>query len=159
MNADDVLKYGHSEIVRIADVVPLEIWETPGVCGRWTVKDVLAHLDSYEHMLIDMVATLRGEDPGPVLRQRIELGDEFNDQQVAQYQDMAPRAVFDTYCETCERARALVAEIPAETLRQPGTLPHYGEEYAFDDMLVYQYYGHKREHKAQIAAFHDRLGG
>ena len=29
--------------------------------------------------------------------------------------------------------------------------------YALDDVLVYMYYGHKREHSAQIAAFRDRL--
>ncbi len=27
---------------------------------------------------------------------------------------------------------------------------------ALDDFLVYAYYGHKREHSAQIAAFRDR---
>jgi hypothetical protein len=26
-----------------------------------------------------------------------------------------------------------------------------------DDFIVYTYYGHKREHAAQIAAFRDRL--
>ena len=39
--------------------------------------------------------------------------------------------------------------------RQSGTLPWYGMEYALDDFLVYIYYGHKREHSAQIAAFRD----
>jgi len=29
--------------------------------------------------------------------------------------------------------------------------------YALDDVIVYMYYGHKREHNAQIAAFRDRL--
>jgi hypothetical protein len=30
-------------------------------------------------------------------------------------------------------------------------------EYALDDFIVYQYYGHKREHCAQIAVFRDKL--
>jgi proline iminopeptidase len=29
-------------------------------------------------------------------------------------------------------------------------------EYALDDFIVYNYYGHKREHSAQIAVFRDR---
>jgi hypothetical protein len=33
----------------------------------------------------------------------------------------------------------------------------YGKEYALDDFVVYMYYGHKREHGAQVAGFHDRL--
>ena len=44
---------------------------------------------------------------------------------------------------------------PAE--HQAGTLPWYGMAYSLDDVLVYMYYGHKREHSAQIAAFRDRL--
>ncbi len=51
----------------------------------------------------------------------------------------------------------MVAQLSSETLRQNGTLPWYGEGYALDDFLVYAYYGHKREHSAQIAAFRDRL--
>ncbi len=51
----------------------------------------------------------------------------------------------------------MVGRIPSETLRQNGTLPWYGMAYALDDFLVYAYYGHKREHSAQIAAFRDRL--
>jgi len=45
----------------------------------------------------------------------------------------------------------------ADAMRQAGTLPWYGLEYALDDFLVYAFYGHKREHSAQIAAFRDRL--
>ena len=51
----------------------------------------------------------------------------------------------------------LIGRIPAETLRQSGTIPWYGAEYALDDLIVYLYYGHKREHAAQIAAFRDRM--
>jgi hypothetical protein len=30
-------------------------------------------------------------------------------------------------------------------------------EYALDDVLIYMYYGHKREHSAQIAVFRDQF--
>ena len=30
-------------------------------------------------------------------------------------------------------------------------------EYSLEDFIVYTFYGHKREHSAQIAAFRDRL--
>ncbi len=56
------------------------------------------------------------------------------------------------------QAMSLIVQIPVETLRQAGTLPWYGMDYSLDDVLVYMYYGHKREHSAQIAAFRDRLG-
>ena len=56
-----------------------------------------------------------------------------------------------------DRVMSLLVTLSPETLRQSGTLPGYGREYALDDVLVYMYYGHKREHSAQIAAFRDRL--
>ena len=52
---------------------------------------------------------------------------------------------------------SLATQISSERFRQTGTLPWYGMEYALDDFLVYTFYGHKREHSAQIAAFGDRL--
>lgn len=52
---------------------------------------------------------------------------------------------------------ALIATIPLATRSQTGTLPWYDTDYALDDVIVYMYYGHKREHSAQIAAFRDRL--
>ena len=55
------------------------------------------------------------------------------------------------------RTMALIADIPAEVLRQPGTIPWYGDEYALDDLIVYQYYGHKREHMAQVDKFRDEF--
>jgi hypothetical protein len=52
---------------------------------------------------------------------------------------------------------ASLANIPAEKIREAGTMPWYGNEYALDDYLVYSFYGHKREHCAQIAVFRDQI--
>jgi hypothetical protein len=40
--------------------------------------------------------------------------------------------------------------------RDTGTIPWYGPEYSLDDLVVYQQYGHKREHDPQLAAVLDR---
>ena len=65
--------------------------------------------------------------------------------------------VLDEFNDAHANVMTLAVQIPPETLRQTGTLPWYGMDYALDDFLVYVYYGHKREHSAQIAAFRDRL--
>ena len=68
LNANDVLKYGHSFFVNAFDGLPEADWHTPGVCGVWSVKDIVAHMASYEGMLssskrrlhttpVDMVVT------------------------------------------------------------------------------------------------------
>jgi hypothetical protein len=33
-----------------------------------------------------------------------------------------------------------------------GTIPWYGPEYSLNDLVVYQMYGHKREHGPQLDA-------
>jgi hypothetical protein len=51
----------------------------------------------------------------------------------------------------------LAGRLPAESYHQTGLIPWYGAEYDLDDFLVYTYYGHKREHGAQIAVFRDQI--
>jgi hypothetical protein len=52
---------------------------------------------------------------------------------------------------------ALIEQIPVESRRRPGILPWYGADYDLEDVIAYMYYGHKREHAAQIAAAKDRV--
>jgi hypothetical protein len=51
----------------------------------------------------------------------------------------------------------LIRQIPLETRRKSGLLPWYGAEYDLEDYITYAFYGHKREHCAQIAVYRDTL--
>ncbi len=139
MNAKDILKYGQLTVLQAIDGFPETAWETPGACGVWSVKDIIAHLASYECVLEEVLSTFMGgpHNPTPYLTRFIDPGSQFND--------------------THAQVMSMMSRISSETLRQNGTLPWYGMEYALDDVLVYMYYGHKREHSAQIAAFRDVL--
>jgi hypothetical protein len=116
----------------------------------------MAHMASYEHMLVEVLNTFLGDEQTPYLDQ-FRAGQGFNDAQVALRKDNSAAQVLAEYEEVHARTMALVAQIPEETRRRPGTLPWYGMEYALDDLIVYQYYGHKREHMAQINVFRDGL--
>jgi hypothetical protein len=65
--------------------------------------------------------------------------------------------VLGEYNDTQARVMLLAPTITPEVWRKAGTLPWYGMEYALDDFIVYSFYGHKREHSAQIAVFRDLL--
>jgi hypothetical protein len=157
MNAIDILKYGQQTVLHTIDGFPDSAWETPGACGVWSVKDIIAHLASYEQVLIDILTTFAGGGSTPVLNSYLELGGQFNDLEVSRRKAKTIREVLAEFNDTHIQGMSLLVTIPSETLRQTGTLPWYGVEYALDDVLVYMYYGHKREHSAQIAAFRDRL--
>ena len=157
MNAGDVLKYGHDTVVQAVEGLPESEWRTPGVCGTWSVQDVVAHLASTELLILDVLTTFVGGGPTPHLDAFKRKEPDLNDKEVARRREWSVRETLAEYTETAGRVMAIAARIPPETFRQAGKLPWYGEEYALDDFLVYFSYGHKSEHCAQIAVFRDRL--
>jgi Mycothiol maleylpyruvate isomerase N-terminal domain len=157
MNASDILKYGQGTALQAVEGLPESAWETPGACGVWSVKDIIAHLTSYEHVLVDVLTTFVSSGPGSYLKKFTEPGGDFNDSEVALRKNKTVREVLGEFNDTHEQVRALATRIPVETFRQTATLPWYGMDYALDDFIVYTQYGHKREHSAQIAAFRDHL--
>ncbi len=159
MNTHDVLRYGHLTVVSTLEGLPHAYWETPNVCGVWSVKDIIAHLASFEHLLVDvLLGFIDKAAPTPTLNTYAQSGARsFNDSEVAKRQGLSPQAVYDEYASVCAQAQALASQIsPVEQMRA-GTLPWYGAEYDLQDFVVYTFYGHKREHCAQIAVYTDTL--
>ena len=109
-------------------------------------------------MLVDVLSTFVGGASTPYLSKFTDPGGNFNDLEVAARKGKSVKEVLDEFNDTYAQVMSLITRIPVETFRQAGTIPWYGLEYALDDYIVYAYYGHKREHSAQIAAFRDHLG-
>jgi hypothetical protein len=158
MNARDVLRYGHGTVLDAVEHLPAPIWMDTGVCGVWSTRDLLAHLASYELVLGDILLTVTGESSTPSLDEFFALGHAFNDRQVERRQAQTGAQTLAEYTSAYDRVADLAVRIPEETWREVGTIPWYGPEYSLDDLITYQFYGHKREHCAQIAVFRDRLG-
>ena len=157
MNALDVLKYGHQTVLEAIDGIPDTDWYTEGVSGIWSVKDIIAHLASFEHLLVEVLRSFSGTYPTPTLDRFIADPQRFNDDEVAQRRHKTAQEVWAEYTETRAQAMTLLARIPVKQRRLHGTLPWYGQEYSLEDFIVYSFYGHKREHSAQINAFHNQL--
>ena len=158
MNASDILKYGQGTVLQSIEGLPESAWETPGACGVWSIKDIIAHLTCYEHVMVDVLSTFVSSGSTAYLSKFTEPGGGFNDSEVALRKGKTVSEVLGEFNDTHAQVMSLSARIPVETFRQTGTLPWYGMEYALDDFIVYTQYGHKREHSAQIAAFRDHLG-
>ena len=155
MNAVDILKYGHQTVLQTLNSFPATAWDTTGACGEWSVKDIISHLASYELVLVDILTGFIHKGQTPALDKFIEQGGRFNDYEVNQRKVKTLQEVLQEFNETHAITMSLIPAIPAEVLRQNGTLPWYGMDYSLDDVIVYMYYGHKREHSAQVAAFQD----
>ncbi len=157
MNALDILKYGQGTALQAIDGLPDADSEKPGACGVWSIKDIIAHLASYEHMMLDVLSTFVSSGSRPYLSKFTDPSGNFNDSEVAARKGKSFKEVIGEFQDTHAQVMALAERIPVESFSQPGTLPWYGMEYALDDFIVYTQYGHKREHSAQIAAFRDQL--
>ena len=157
MDALDILKYGHRTVVSTVRALPENEWETPNVCGWWSSKNIIAHLASFEVVLVEIFSSFIENVPTPTLKMFGESPQGFNDVSVAERQHLTPAETWTEYEGTQERTMELMAEIPVEVRRQKGGLPWYGPEYDLEDFIVYTFYGHKREHMAQINVFLDLL--
>lgn len=154
MNLPLILFYGQKAVLDALDTVTKDLLETKGACGVWSVKDILAHLASYEHVLNEVVGQIENPTfPTPTLDQMNKDYKKFNAEQTKMRKNTSYREILTEYEQTHEQMMKKVKRTPPRKLSKPGTLPWYGSEYALDDYLLYTAFGHKHEHAAQIAAF------
>lgn len=153
MNAADIIKYGHLTVLNSIKDLKESDQNKSGACGEWSIKDILSHLASYEHLLADVLGTFLGEEDIPTLDRMKNDPETFNELEVGIRKNKSFEDVLSEYNYTHAIVEERIKKIPNKTLIQIGTLPFYGKEYSLDDYIVYTNYGHKREHTAQIDLF------
>lgn len=149
MNAIDVLTYGQQQVMGTVQRYGPDDW-TRTALGVWTAKDLLGHLGAFEVRLADVLAGFVGAP----LESDLTTADPetFNDDQAAIRAAWTIDQVRDEFVAAYELAMTHARAIPAATWSQVGALPWYGPEYSLDDFVVYNIYGHKREHDPQLSA-------
>jgi uncharacterized damage-inducible protein DinB len=157
MHPADVLYYGNRTVLETVAKIPDSEWDTPNVCGVWSVKNIIAHLASHELVLVEVLGSFLSDDSTPTLEAYKSQGGAFNDIEVAKRQGFSNQQTLAEYESAYARSAELIRLISEEKLRETGVLPWYGAEYDLEDYLAYGYYGHKREHCAQINVFRDEL--
>jgi hypothetical protein len=149
MQTLDVLMYGQRTVRSTIDRYTATDWDRIAL-GVWTAKDLLGHLGAFEVRFADVLATfvdapresdLMDADPRT-----------FNDDQAAVRKEWPLDRVMAEFLDAHERVLRHAKTIAPEVWREVGTIPWYGPEYSLDDLVVYQMYGHKREHDPQLGA-------
>lgn len=163
MNPNDVMKYGHFHFLRALENLPLSEWETGGVCGIWSVKNIVCHIASYEVFMDEMLVKILGDTQPTRMHDALSAqGPEayfaaFNDVEVNQRQAYTAQQAIDEYLAAYERVAAKGLLVNADTWRKNGTIGWYGDAYSLEDYVVYAQYGHKREHLAEINVYKTNL--
>jgi hypothetical protein len=153
MQTLDVLMYGQRTIRSTIDRYGTDDWGRIAL-GVWTAKDLLGHLGAFEVRFADQLAPFVGaqvESDLPSADPRT-----FNDDQAAVRKDWPVEKVMAEFLEAHERVMLHAKAISSEVWREVGTIPWYGPEYSLNDLVVYQQYGHKREHDPQLSAVLER---
>ncbi len=153
MHLIDVMRYGHATLMGAIEDMPTEIWAVPGACGTWSIKDIVAHLASYEQVLIEITGSIDGGSETPTLDRFTSGSGTWNDDEVALRAGRSPDEIVDEYRSASARAIDLVTALPSELWTTAGLLSWYGDDYDLEDFVVYTFYGHKREHAGQIGVF------
>lgn len=149
MNAVDMLMYGQRTVRATIDRYGPADWDRIAL-GVWTAKDLLGHLGAFEVRFADQLAPFVGAPTESELPSADPST--FNDDQAAIRKDWPVAEVLAEFLDAHERVMRHARGIEPEVWRQVGTIPWYGPDYSLDDLLVYQMYGHKREHDPQLSA-------
>ena len=155
MNPQDILRYGQRDVDAVIDELRPDDW-TRIALGVWTAKDLVGHLGAFEVRFLEVLQLFLGEEPSTELRR--ESPATFNDTQAAIRSEWSVQQIVAELRDAHRAVMERVGRIPAERWREVGTIPWYGPEYALDDLLVYQQYGHKREHAPQLGAVLEARG-
>jgi hypothetical protein len=156
MNTLDVLMYGQRTVRSTIDRYGSDDWGRIAL-GVWTAKDLLGHLGAFEVRFADVVAGFVGEAPESDLMSADPRT--FNDDQAAVRKDWPIERVMSEFLDAHERVMRHASAITPEVWREVGTIAWYGPEYSLDDLVVYQMYGHKREHDPQLSAALEQRSG
>jgi hypothetical protein len=156
MNSSTILHDAYKTLIGAACAIPLAQWQRDGVCGYWSVKDIVAHMASYEQVTVEVLTGFLRSAASPLVDLLAADGEHFNLGQVDARRHLSAQAILDEYAAAHATAQLLLDQIPPEMRQQNGTMPWYGNDYDLDDYLAYMY-GHAREHAAQIDLFRTQV--
>ena len=133
----------------IAEVEPARMIE-PGAAGDWSVKDVIAHLTSYDRWFVRASeAHFRGELPPPDGTEAMDF-EQRNQFRHQQTRDLPLAQVLADSAQVFGRLLEVVEAHTEEFLTQPQTFDGVPGSFLIWKMLAGDGYEHYREHARAI---------
>jgi len=123
----------------------------PGVSGEWSVKDIIAHLTSYDRWL-GLTLALRGQKPPDLWIEDIPL-DEFNHRLFAENRDLTLDEVLQQYREVWRNILDETRARPETYLFTEQTVQGYPDKFIPCDVLRSESYGHYLDHVPALRAW------
>lgn len=150
----DLIRVEYNFLERTLAAVPPERLAETGVCGEWSVKDIIAHITAWERRLLGWLAQAKRRE-APTFPEPGYTGadvDELNDRD---YRDDRERPAADILADF----RAIHAEVmtcvesfPEEELFELHRLKDIWREPPLN-FIIYNTYDHYHEHAQNIRAW------
>lgn len=136
----------------IAHLTPAQL-QAPGVIGRWSIKDLIAHFIAHEQFaLSEIAAAQRGEK----YHSPFQDSDEINAAVVEQYADTPAEEVFAAWETSFRGVVAAVQALADAEFAADGAVARLLED-TIDGALANNTYEHYAEHTPAVAAWIGRL--
>ena len=146
------LDEGWQEIVALADSLPADELERPGVVAAWSVKDLLGHMAFWANKAAGDLRLLAGERAEEIeTPSGQQATDEWNDREYQRRRDLPLSQVRAEWEKSFEDARQALAAAPEDVLWQE--VKGWPQAVRFREDT----YVHYREHAEQVRAWQRQL--
>jgi GrpB-like predicted nucleotidyltransferase (UPF0157 family) len=149
--ADRIEIASQALLAAVARIPPSQLLQ-PGVLGDWSVKDILAHINFWQGLLLRQIQATLLEKPVP---QHADDVDALNAQAVSHSQQLPWGDVAQEFMHLAQEMISVVIELPEEDLCKPGRYWAIDQEPLWRS-IASETCEHYAEHLDQIRAWRQR---
>jgi hypothetical protein len=158
MHALTTLNYANKTLLDSLKGLTDTDWDTPGVCGFWSVKQIIAHISAWDAHSCETLAPYAGVTaPTPYSDDFATFNfndDLFNEKYGTAAASKSKQELLAELEAVYLRLSDVCSKISNEDWHKTGVLS-WAPANDFEDYLIYAVYGHHYEHAAQIIVFRD----
>lgn len=153
----EVLEDTHQELVEMLEDLPDSLMLEPGVCGNWSIKDILAHLTYWEGQTITLMFQLkRGIENPNTAHFSSKSIDEINDHWQTESQSRPFEIIWDDFTKIRKQTIRRINELDEKDLVQTDRYPCLKGK-SLIEIISNNSFEHDEEHADEIREWLDRM--
>lgn len=153
----EVLEDTHQELVEMLEDLPDSLLLEAGVCGNWSIKDILAHLTYWEGQTITLIFQLqRGIEQPTTAHFSSKSINEINDHWQTVSQPRPLEIIWEDFTNIRKQTIRRVKELDEKDLIQPDRYPCLKGK-PLIEIISNNSYEHDEEHADEIREWLDQL--
>ncbi len=134
-------------LMQLIELVPQDKMEEPGVSGKWSLKDILAHITWHEDQMVEVI-----EARALIASEWWDLPThERNAKIYTEYKSAALQDILTDAIATHEQLVYWINTLSNEELNDPGAFEEMPAEWVPSDIIAQNTYEHYGDHAASIA--------